>query len=124
MPRTKNLALYISSLLLVAGTTGLAVARPFDGTHVPIVVVSDSDSLGANASSTAMVELDGVTTTDQVVSLSSNSQYLAVPSTVTVRAGQSTAYFQVLSGTFGTAGTATITASCNGGSAYTVIGLQ
>lgn len=103
--------------------------KPPDGQHVPLVVAPDSSDIDANQAVPIVVSISGVTTNNQTVNISSSSSSLVVPPTVVVPAGYDSVAFYGLGHDFpdgplnsgGVAPTSTpvtITASCNGGSAY------
>ena len=71
-------------------------------------------TLGSNASSTCTVTLSKAATNGATVSLASNNTLLAVPASVTVALGQSSATFTAASGTVSTSQSAIVTASLSG----------
>lgn len=78
-----------------------------------------SSSVTAGSSLNWTVTLDGVCTSDTVVSLSSNNSAMTVPATVTVLTGNSTATFTASTDANITSNqTCTVTGTANGVSAY------
>lgn len=114
-PATVNLAFDANG-----ATPGAARTIPFTIRPLPKVfsVGPDGTSVAVGSTATLTVTLDALAPVNESVSLSSNSGNVSVPATVTVAAGQTQATFAA---TGVAEGTATITASLNGGSDTTVV---
>jgi|GEM_PF-3781143 len=120
------------SIVLTVSAISATLASRMDTGHLPIILLPDDSTLSNGQTVTFTVTLDGTTTTNQSVSLSSsNSALLPVPPSTTIPAGQSTATFQAqvaspipkkYQGLMSSP--VVVTASANGGSTSTTITVQ
>lgn len=86
---------------------------------IPTNITLAPVSLTGGQSSTGTVTLDGAPTVDQTVQITTNHPevFSSLPSSVVVAAGTTSQSFQIQTNTVTSNVTATITGSCNGGSA-------
>ena len=125
----KHVLTFLSALsVLLSATPEATQLRQPDTGVVPIVVTPSSSSISDGETVSLTVTLDHTATSNTSRSLSSsNSSLISVPTTVTVLNGHTTATFE---GTpppdqrLNTSSNVTLTASCNGGSATTVISVN
>jgi hypothetical protein len=103
--------LLLVSLFLLAGA---AISVPRDGSTGPVGIVPSPNEISAGSAVTIQITLGAVSNTPTVVSLSSSSSYLAVPSTVTCAAGSQVVYVTGVASPYATTTGAAITATANG----------
>ena len=125
----KHVLTFLSALsVLLSATPEPAQLRQPDTGVIPIVVTPSSSSIAAGESVTVTVNLDHTATSNTSLSLSSsNNSLISVPSTVTVLNGHSSVTFQGSpppDQRLHASSNVTLTASCNGGSASTVISVN
>lgn len=99
------------------GAPGAAAFRgPMD---IPTGVALNPQSLLGGQTFTCTVTLSGMTSTDQVVQITTNQSaaFTNLPSSIVVPAGSSSASFQAQTAAISDSVSATITAACNGGQA-------
>ena len=89
----------------------------------PTSLSCSPSAIASNVSANCTVSLGSAIPSDSVVAIASSSQFLSVPSSVTVPAGQSSATFTALAGTVNSSQSAIVTATLNGQSQQATIAL-
>ncbi|MEO5924999.1 MAG: hypothetical protein ABIR70_14355 [Bryobacteraceae bacterium] len=102
-------------------TTTLSLIAPAVSTLTGVICAPAS--LTANQSATCTVSLDKPSAGGTTLTLSDDSEVLSVPPTVTIANGATTGTFTVTAGTIGTSQTANISATLNGTTRSTQVGL-